>query len=90
MVTSGSAPDAQHREPGPIRLGIAEWSVPIAGPAGCAYVAAAGLDGLQVDLGPRSSGLPMSRAAIRDAYQQAATDASIDLVSLADNELCHD
>ena len=88
-MTPGRASDARH-EPGPIKLGIAEWSVPIAGPAACAHVAAAGLDGLQVDLGPRTSGLPMSRAAIRAAYQQAASDADIDLVSLAANELCND
>ena len=74
----------------PIKLGIAEWSVPIAGPVACRYVAQCGLDGLQVDLGPASAGLPMSRPAVRDAYLQAAADAGIELVSLAANELCID
>ncbi len=35
----------------PVKLGIAEWSVPMAGPAACQLVAQASLDGLQVDLG---------------------------------------
>ncbi len=74
----------------PIKLGIAEWSVPIAGPTACRYVAQAGLDGLQVDLGPASAGYPMSRQLIRDAYRQAAADAGIELVSLAANQLCVD
>lgn len=73
-----------------IKLGIAEWSVPIAGPAACRYVAHAGLDGLQVDLGPAAAGYPMSRQLVRDAYQEAAADAGIELVSLAANELCVD
>ena len=73
-----------------IKLGIAEWSVPLVGPAACSHIAAAGLDGLQVDLGPASAGYPMSRPLVRDAYQQAAADAGIELVSLAANELCID
>ncbi|MFW2383355.1 MAG: sugar phosphate isomerase/epimerase family protein [Acidimicrobiales bacterium] len=76
--------------PGSIRLGIAEWSVPIAGPISCRYVARAGLDGLQVDLGPASAGYPLSRPLVRHAYQEAAADAGIELVSLAANELCID
>ena len=55
----------------PVKLGIAEWSVPMAGPAACQLVAQAGLDGLQVDLGPAAAGYPMSRPLVRDAYQQA-------------------
>ena len=74
----------------PIKLGIAEWSVPIPGPIACRYVAESGLDGLQVDLGSASAGFPMSRPLVRDAYQQAAADADIELVSLAANELCVD
>lgn len=74
----------------PIKLGIAEWSVPISGPRTCHYVARAGLDGLQVDLGPASAGYPMSRELIRNEYRQAASDAGIELVSLAANELCID
>ena len=74
----------------PVKLGIAEWSVPMAGPAACQLVAQADLDGLQVDLGPAAAGYPMSRPLVRDAYQQAATDADIELVSLAANELCID
>ena len=62
----------------------------MAGPAACTHIGAAGLDGLQVDLGPASAGYPMSRPLIRDAYQQAAVDAGIELVSLAANELCVD
>ena len=73
-----------------IKLGIAEWSVPIAGPAACRFVAEAGLDGLQVDLGPAAQGYPMSRPRIRDEYQHAAADAGVELVSLAANELCVD
>ena len=73
-----------------IKLGIAEWSVPMAGPAACRYVAQAGLDGLQVDLGPASAGYPMSRPVVREAYFEAAADAGIELVSLAANELCVD
>ncbi len=73
-----------------IKLGIAEWSVPLAGPAACSHIAAAGLDGLQVDLGAASAGYPMSRPLVREAYQQAAVDANIELVSLAANELCVD
>jgi 2-epi-5-epi-valiolone 7-phosphate 2-epimerase len=73
-----------------VKLGIAEWSVPIAGPAACRHVAAAGLDGLQVDLGRAADAFPMSRPAIRDEYRQAAADAGIELVSLAANELCVD
>lgn len=75
---------------GAITLGIAEWSVPIAGPRACHHVARAGLDGLQVDLGPAADGYPMSRELIREEYQQAAEDAGIELVSLAANELCRD
>jgi sugar phosphate isomerase/epimerase len=74
----------------PIKLGIAEWSVPIAGPVACRYVAESGLDGLQVDLGSAAAGFPMSRPLVRDAYLQAAADAGIELVSLAANELCVD
>lgn len=73
-----------------IKLGIAEWSVPITGPRTCHYVAKAGLDGLQVDLGSAAAGYPMSRALIREEYQQAASDAGIELVALAANELCID
>jgi len=73
-----------------IKLGIAEWSVPLTGPAACSYIAAAGLDGLQVDVGPASAGYPMSRPLVRDAYQQAASDAGIELVAVAANELCVD
>lgn len=76
--------------PMPIRLGVAEWSVPIAGPVAYRFVAQAGLDGLQVDLGPASAGYPMSRPVVRDEYQQAAVDAGIELVTLAANELCID
>ena len=82
MVTTSSS------NLGSIRLGIAEWSVPMVGPTACRYVAQAGLDGLQVDLGPASAGYPMSRPVVRDAYRQAASDAGIELVSLAANELC--
>jgi sugar phosphate isomerase/epimerase len=74
----------------PVKLGIAEWCVPIAGPISCRYVAESGLDGLQVDLGSASAGFPMSRPLVRDAYKQAAADADIELVSLAANELCVD
>jgi len=73
-----------------IKLGIAEWSVPMAGPSACRYVATAGLEGLQVDLGPAANGFPMSRPLVRDAYREAAADAGIALVSLAANELCVD
>ena len=62
----------------------------MAGPAACTYIALAGLDGLQVDLGPASAGYPMSRPVIREAYQQAASDAGIELVAMAANELCID
>lgn len=86
MVTGQTHPP----RPQSVKLGIAEWSVPIAGPTACRYVAAAGLDGLQIDLGPAAAGFPMSRRVVRDAYQHAAADAGIELVSLAANELCVD
>lgn len=73
-----------------IKLGIAEWSVPLPGPAACHHIAAAGLDGLQVDLGAAAAGYPMTRPLVRDAYRQAAEDAGIELVALAANELCVD
>lgn len=62
----------------------------MSGPAACHLVAEAGLDGLQVDLGPAAAGYPMSRELVRNAYRQAAADAGIEFVSLAANELCVD
>ncbi|MEY2553950.1 MAG: 2-epi-5-epi-valiolone 7-phosphate 2-epimerase [Ilumatobacteraceae bacterium] len=71
-----------------IKLGVAQWSLPIDGPWGCRVAAGAGLDGVQVDVGDASRGFPLSRRSTQAAWQQAATDAGIELISVAVNALC--
>jgi sugar phosphate isomerase/epimerase len=71
-----------------IKLGVAEWSLPIDGPWGCRVAADSGLDGVQLDVGDASRGFPLSRKSSQDAWQQAASDAGIELISVAVNALC--
>jgi sugar phosphate isomerase/epimerase len=71
-----------------IRLGIAEWSLPIAGPWGCRVAAAAGLDGVQVDVGGPEHGFPLTHRSVQDAWQTAAAESGIALVSVAANAVC--
>jgi 2-epi-5-epi-valiolone 7-phosphate 2-epimerase len=71
-----------------IKLGVAEWSLPIDGPWGCRIAADSGLDGVQLDVGDSSRGFPLTRKSAQDAWQQAASDAGIELISVAVNALC--
>jgi 2-epi-5-epi-valiolone 7-phosphate 2-epimerase len=72
----------------PIKLGVAQWSLPIDGPWGCRIAADSGLDGVQVDVGDAARGFPLTRRSTQDAWQQAASDAGVELVSVAINALC--
>jgi sugar phosphate isomerase/epimerase len=71
-----------------IKLGIAQWSLPIDGPWSCRVAADSGLDGVQLDVGDASRGFPLTRKSTQDAWQQAASDAGVELISVAINALC--
>jgi sugar phosphate isomerase/epimerase len=71
-----------------IHFGVAEWSLPLDGPWGCRVAADCGLDGVQLDVGDASRGFPLSRKSTQDAWQQAASDAGVELISVAINALC--
>jgi len=71
-----------------IKLGVAEWSLPIDGPWGCRVAADVGLDGVQLDVGDASRGFPLTRKSTQGAWQQAADDAGVELISVAVNALC--
>jgi sugar phosphate isomerase/epimerase len=71
-----------------IKLGVAQWSLPIDGPWGCRVAADSGLDGVQLDVGDASRGFPLTRKSTQAAWQQAATDAGVELISVAINALC--
>jgi 2-epi-5-epi-valiolone 7-phosphate 2-epimerase len=71
-----------------IKFGVAQWSLPIDGPWGCRVAADCGLDGVQLDVGDASRGFPLTRKSTQDAWQQAAADAGIELISVAINALC--
>lgn len=71
-----------------IKLGVAQWSLPIDGPWGCRVAADAGLDGVQLDVGGASRGFPLTRQSTQEAWLQAATDAGVELISVAVNALC--
>jgi len=71
-----------------IKLGVAQWSLPIDGPWGCRVAADSGLDGVQLDVGDASRGFPLTRKSTQAAWQQAATDAGVQLISVAINALC--
>ncbi|MEP7046339.1 MAG: sugar phosphate isomerase/epimerase family protein [Ilumatobacteraceae bacterium] len=80
MVTDTATPT--------IKFGVAGWSLPIDGPWGCRIAADCGLDGVQLDVGDSSRGFPLTRACTQDAWQQAASDAGVELISVAVNALC--
>jgi sugar phosphate isomerase/epimerase len=71
-----------------IKFGVAQWSLPIDGPWGCRVAADCGLDGVQLDVGDASRGFPLTRKSTQDAWQQAAADAGVELISVAINALC--
>jgi 2-epi-5-epi-valiolone 7-phosphate 2-epimerase len=71
-----------------IKLGVAQWSLPIDGPWGCLVAANCGLDGVQLDVGDASRGFPLTRRSTQHAWQQAASDAGVELISVAVNALC--
>jgi sugar phosphate isomerase/epimerase len=71
-----------------IKLGVAGWSLPIDGPWGCRVAADCGLDGVQLDVGDASRGFPLTRRSTQDAWRQAASDAGVELISVAVNALC--
>ena len=73
---------------GAIKLGVAQWSLPIDGPWGCKVTADCGLDGVQLDVGDAVRGFPLSRKSTQAAWQQAANDAGVELISVAINALC--
>ena len=68
-------------------FGIAEWCVPVAGPAVCRMAAEAGLDGIELNLGLFEHNLPLTDAHVRRYYLDAQQKFGVGFAGLAVNAL---
>lgn len=69
------------------RFGIAEWCVPVAGPAICRMAAEAGLDGVELNLGEFEHNLPLTDAHVRRYYLDAQQKYGVEFAAIAVNAL---
>lgn len=65
-----------------IKLGICEWSLPGGGLYGCKIASEAGLEGIQIDIGPRNRNYPLTHKKMQEAYLEAAEKWGITFPSL--------
>ena len=69
------------------QLGIAEWCVPVAGPACLRMAAEAGLDGVELVFGNYERNLPLTDARVRRYYLEAQQKYGMAFAGLAVNAL---
>lgn len=72
---------------GKYQFAIAEWCVPVAGPAICRLAAEAGLDGVELNLGAFAHNLPLTDAHVRRYYLDAQQKYGVAFAGVAVNTL---
>ena len=62
------------------RIAICQWCAPVEGPAVCRFAAEAGLNGVELDIGPLDQGMPMTDPAVREKYLAEAEKYGISII----------